>query len=114
MSALQILTILEGFDIGQMRFGSSEHVHHFVEAKKLAYEDLAKYYGDPDFGDIPMETLLSKEYSNNRRKLINPDKAGEYYPGLESGDHEAIYLTVADKEGKYGFFYSKPVHGFWF
>jgi gamma-glutamyltranspeptidase/glutathione hydrolase len=81
-----------------MRFGSSEHVHHFVEAKKLAYEDLAKYYGDPDFGDIPMETLLSKEYANDRRKLINADKAGEYYPGLESGDH-TIYLTVADKEG---------------
>ena len=98
MSALQILNIIEGFDIGQMRFGSSEHIHHFVEAKKLAYEDLAKYYGDPDFGDIPMETLLSKGYANDRRKLINPDKAGEYYPGLESGDH-TIYLTVADKDG---------------
>lgn len=98
MSALQILNILEGFDMGQMRFGSSEHIHHFVEAKKLAYEDLAKYYGDPEFGDIPMETLLSKEYANDRRKLINSNKAGEYYPGLESGDH-TIYLTVADKDG---------------
>ena len=98
IAALQILQILEGFDVSSMGFGTVDHIHHFIEAKKLAYEDLAKYYGDPDFGDIPVETLLSKDYAAERRKLITPDKAGEYPPGLQSGDH-TIYLTTTDKEG---------------
>lgn len=98
IAVLQILNILEGIDMGSMNFGSPEHLHHFLEAKKLAYEDLSKYYGDPDFGDIPLEKLLSKEYASSRRKLINSEKAGEYFPGLTSGDH-TIYMTAADKEG---------------
>lgn len=98
IAALQTLNILEGFDINNMRYGSPEHVHTFVEAKKLAYEDLSMYYGDPGFNDIPLEALLSKEYAKKRRDLINPNRAGEYHPGLESGDH-TIYLTVADDEG---------------
>jgi gamma-glutamyltranspeptidase/glutathione hydrolase len=98
IAALQILQILQGFDIAAMGFGSADHVHHFVEAKKLAYEDLAKYYGDPDFGDIPVETLLSDDYAAKRRLLIQKDQAGEYFPGLESGDH-TIYLTTADSQG---------------
>ena len=98
IAALQILQILEGFDMSSMGYGTAEHIHHFVEAKKLAYEDLAKYYGDPDFGDIPLRTLLSKDYAAERRNLINPEKAGEYHPGLTSGDH-TIYLTTADKAG---------------
>lgn len=98
IAVLQILNILEGFDMGSMDFGSAEHLHHFLEAKKLAYEDLSKYYGDPDFGHIDLETLLSKEYASSRRNLIKSDKAGEYHPGLSSGDH-TIYLTTADKQG---------------
>ncbi len=98
IAALQILQILEGFDMASMGYGSADHLHHFVEAKKLAYEDLSKYYGDPDFGDIPLETLLSKDYAASRRDLISPDKAGEYLPGIPSGDH-TIYLTTADADG---------------
>ena len=98
ISALQILQILEGFDIKSMGYGSAAHVHHFVEAKKLAYEDLAKYYGDPKFSDIPVATLLSDSYAEKRRALINEKRVGEYHPGLSSGDH-TIYMTAADKEG---------------
>ncbi|MDF9798506.1 gamma-glutamyltranspeptidase/glutathione hydrolase [Catalinimonas alkaloidigena] len=98
MGALQMLSILEGFDIGSFGYGSAAHIHHFLEAKKLAYEDMVRYYGDPDFGDIPIEELLSEEYAAQRRALIDPDKAGVYHPGLQSGDH-TIYLTAADKEG---------------
>jgi gamma-glutamyltranspeptidase/glutathione hydrolase len=58
IAVLQILNILEGFDMGSMDFGSTNHLHHFLEAKKLAYEDLSKYYGDPDFSTIDLETLL--------------------------------------------------------
>ncbi|MGB5171049.1 MAG: gamma-glutamyltransferase [Eudoraea sp.] len=98
ISVLQILNILEGTDLSEMTFGSAAHIHHFIEAKKLAYEDMARFYGDPEFGDIPLEELLSKEYSAKRRALIDPKKSGSYEPGLEAGDH-TIYLTVADKDG---------------
>ena len=100
IAALQILNILEGFDIAKMGFGSAEYIHTLVEAKKLAYEDRAKYYADPDFNEIPVARLISKEYAAERRPLIDPDKAARAYPSgqaLEAGD--TIYLTVADGEG---------------
>ena len=98
MGALQMLAILENFDIGAMGFGSAEHLHHFLEAKKLAYEDMAAYYGDPEAGEIPIETLLSETYALERSGLIDPGKAGIYHPGLRGGDH-TVYLTVADENG---------------
>nr|WKN34263.1 gamma-glutamyltransferase [Tunicatimonas sp. TK19036] len=98
LSVLQMLNILEGFDISAMEFGSAEHLHHFLEAKKLAYEDMVAFYGDPDFGEIPLEKLLSKEYAAQRREQFTPQKAGEYHPGLTAGDH-TIYLTTADADG---------------
>jgi gamma-glutamyltranspeptidase/glutathione hydrolase len=98
IAALQILNILEGYDIKSMKFGSKEHIHYFVEAKKLAFEDRAKYYADPAFNKIPIDILISKEYAAQRRTLIKADAAAKAYdPGLEHGD--TIYLTVADKEG---------------
>ncbi len=101
IAALQILNILEGYDIKSMGFGSFQHIHHFVEAKKLVFEDRAKFYADPAFNDIPVEQLISKEYANVRRKLIDPQRAAKRYdagnPSLDDGD--TIYLTVADIEG---------------
>ena len=101
IAALQILNILEGFDLKSMGFASTEYIHHFLEAKKLAFEDRAKYYADPDFNEIPVDWLISKEYAEERRKLIDPHRAAWRYdvgnPSLEAGD--TIYLTVADKEG---------------
>lgn len=98
MAALQMLNILKGFDIASMGYGSTAHVHTFLEAKKLAYADMKKYYGDPNFGNIPLSSLLSEDYAAERRKLIDPDNAGAFEEGLTSGDH-TIYLTVADGNG---------------
>jgi gamma-glutamyltranspeptidase / glutathione hydrolase len=73
IAALQILNILEGYDLRQAGFGSVDHLHCFIEAKKLAFEDRAKFYADPDFHKIPVDTLISKEYAQRRRQLINPN-----------------------------------------
>ncbi len=99
--ALQMLNILEGFDLRSMGLGSVEYLHTLIEAKKIAYEDRAKYYADPEFYNFPIDWLVSKQYAEERRALIHPDKAANSYPAgeekLEHGD--TIYLTVADSEG---------------
>ena len=99
IAALQILNILERFDIESMGFGTSDYIHLFTEAKKVVYEDRAKYYADTNFSNIPVEKLISKEYANERSKLINLKKSSKSFnPGnLEIGD--TIYLTVADSFG---------------
>jgi gamma-glutamyltranspeptidase / glutathione hydrolase len=100
IAVLQILNILEKYDIASLEFGSKEHIHYFTEAKKLAYEDRAKFYADPAFNQIPVEQLISKAYADERRKLITNRAAKKYDSGnpiLENGD--TIYLTVADKDG---------------
>ena len=98
IAALQILNILENYDIRKMGFDSAEYVHLFVEAKKLAFEDRAKYYADSNFSSIPTTKLISKEYALERNKLINMNNAAKRFDaGLEDGD--TIYLTVADKYG---------------
>ena len=99
IAALQILNILERFDIESMGFGTSDYIHLFTEAKKVVYEDRAKYYADTNFSDIPVEKLISKEYAKERSKLINLKKSSKSFnPGnLENGD--TIYLTVADSFG---------------
>jgi len=99
IAVLQMLNILEGFDISSMGFGSAEYIHVFTEAKKLVFEDRAKLYSDPFFSSIPIDQLLSKKYAIERRKLINPEKAAKIY---DSGKVEAgntVYLTVADRYG---------------
>ncbi len=99
IAALQMLNLLSGFDIAAMGFGSADYVHHFVEAKKLAFEDRAKYYADPAFNQIPVAELISANYADSRRKLIQRRAAMSYPAGdpkLEAGD--TIYLTVADSD----------------
>jgi gamma-glutamyltranspeptidase / glutathione hydrolase len=101
IAVLQMLNILEGYDLKKMGFGSKDYLHYFVESKKLVYEDRAKYYADPDFVSIPVKALISKDYANERRKLIDPNKAAKIYePGNPvPGSKDTIYLTVADKDG---------------
>lgn len=100
IAALQILNILEQFDIAAMGFDSAEYIHHFVEAKKLAFEDRAKFYSDMAFNDIPVDWLISKEYAKERAQLINPERAGRSYePGNPPMTGDTIYLTTADKHG---------------
>ena len=98
-AVLQILNILENYDIAAMGFGSSDYMHTFIEAKKLAYEDRAKYYSDMDFNEIPVEKLISKAYAKDRVKLIDPDRAARSYPAGELEQGNTIYLTTADEDG---------------
>jgi gamma-glutamyltranspeptidase/glutathione hydrolase len=101
IAALQMLNILEAYDIRKMGFGSADYLHLFVEAKKLAFEDRARFYADPEFTKIPLQALLSKDYAAKRRARIDQKKAAREYPAdpvaLEQGD--TIYLTVADAAG---------------
>ena len=101
IAVLQMLNILEGYDFSKIPWGSAEHVHRFVEAKKLVFEDRAKYYADPAFAKIPVQELISKPYAAERRKLIDPDRAAARIdagnPALKDGD--TIFLTTADEEG---------------
>jgi len=101
VAALQMLNILEAYDLKSMGFGSADYLHLFIEAKKLAFEDRARFYADPDFAKIPLKGLLSKDYAAKRRALIKTDRAALEYPtdpkALDQSD--TIYLTVADSAG---------------
>jgi gamma-glutamyltranspeptidase/glutathione hydrolase len=98
-AVLQMLNILENYDIAEMGFGSPEYMHLFIEAKKLAFEDRAKYYSDPHFNELPIEELISKEYAKERAELIDLERAAREYPAGELEQGNTIYLTTADKDG---------------
>ncbi len=98
IAALQILNIMENFDVEGMGFGSTDYIHTFVEAKKLAFADRAKFYADPAFNRIPVQQLISTDYGRKRAELINPGQAAKRVDvGINKGD--TVYLTVADKQG---------------
>jgi gamma-glutamyltranspeptidase/glutathione hydrolase len=101
IATLQILNILEGFDLRAMGRNSPETLHTMIEAKKIAWADRAKFYADPAFAKVPLSGLLSKDYATERRKLIDPDRAAKQVepgnPALDQGD--TIYMCTADDEG---------------
>jgi gamma-glutamyltranspeptidase/glutathione hydrolase len=101
LAALQMLNILENFDLQAMGRESALFWHLMTEAKKLAFEDRARYYADPDFADIPVAGLLSKKYGRERAALIDFERAARRVeagePRLSAGD--TTYLTVADEQG---------------
>jgi gamma-glutamyltranspeptidase/glutathione hydrolase len=102
IAALQMLNIIERHDVAGMGFGSADYIHLFLEAKKLAYEDRARFYADPDYMDVSVAALLSDDYATQRDRLIDMGKAAEAFPHgdpeiLRAGD--TIYLTTADREG---------------
>ncbi len=101
VAALQMLNILEAYDLKSMGFGSAEYLHLLIEAKKLAFEDRARYYADPEFAKVPLQRLLSKEYAGRRRALIDLQKAAREYPidNRAADDGDTIYMTVADSAG---------------
>ncbi len=100
IAVLQMLNILESYDMKSFGFGSPEHIHYFVEAKKLAFEDRAKYYADMAFAKVPVQTLISKEYAAKRRELVSDRRAATApQAGTISNTDNTIYLTVADKDG---------------
>ncbi len=97
--AIQMLNIMEGYDIKSMGFNSPDYLHLLVEAKKLAFADRDRYVSDPEFADIPVEKLVSKEYARTQGVRISLDRASS---GAEYGwemDSDTAYLCVADKEG---------------
>lgn len=101
IAALQILKTMEPFDVAAMGFNSPEYVHLFVEAKKLAFADRAKFYADMAFNKVPVTELISQQYNYDRAKLIDLNKAAKSVdagnPALQHGD--TVYLTTADKDG---------------
>jgi len=101
IAALQMLNILEGFDLAAMGRDSPAFWHTLVEAKKLAFEDRARFVADPTFAELPVAELLSKEYAQARAALIDPERAAARVeagqPRLGKGD--TTYLTVADEAG---------------
>ena len=99
IAALQILNLLEKFDIKSMGFGSAEYIHYFTEAKKIAFADRAKYYADMEFNNIPVDYLISKEYADKRRSEINPTQAAKKVSAGEIENGDTIYLTTADSQG---------------
>ncbi len=100
IAVLQMLNLLEHFNIGSMQPNSAEHLHLFIEAKKLAFEDRAVYYADMDFADVPLRQLISKAYAAERVKLIDRKHAAQQVqPGQLKGSSDTIYLTAADGEG---------------
>jgi gamma-glutamyltranspeptidase / glutathione hydrolase len=99
IAALQMLNMLELYDVKKMGFGSVDYLHTLTEVKKVAFEDRAKYYADMQFYKTPLKQLLSKEYASERNKLINPERSARRYDAGNLKVPETIYLTTADKEG---------------
>lgn len=99
IAVLQMLNMLEEFDVKAMGFGSKDYIHLFTEVKKLAFEDRARYYADPEFSNIPVGKLISKGYARQRLELFNPNKSGKSFPAGILETDNTIYLTVADGEG---------------
>lgn len=100
LATLQILNILEGFDMKAFGAGSADSLTAMVEAKRLAFEDVARYYADPAFAKIPQSWLLSKDYAAERRALIDLKHAmTDLKPGVAPLSSDTTYFTVADKDG---------------
>jgi len=98
ITALLALNILEGYDLASMGLDSPALIHHMVEAKKLAFADRDAYISDPEFVDIPLSMLLSKEYAARRRRSVDPERAkAEVSAGSLQGD--TTYFAVADRDG---------------
>jgi gamma-glutamyltranspeptidase/glutathione hydrolase len=113
IAALQILNILENFDIAELQPNSAQQLHLFIEAKKLAFEDRAQYYADPEFAEVPTEWLISKEYAKNRAKLIDPKVARQKIKfGDPALDSDTVYLSAADDEGNMISLIQSNYHGY--
>ena len=101
IAVLQMLNILEGFDLGSLEWGSAEHLHLLIEAKKLAFEDRARFYADPKFAAVPIERLISKDYA---ARAPRADRSAARRAGADPGDAAAgagdtVYLATADAAG---------------
>ncbi|MDR3634207.1 MAG: gamma-glutamyltransferase [Isosphaeraceae bacterium] len=98
IAVLEMLNLLESFDLKSLGAQSAEALHLMIEAKKLAYEDRAKFYADPEFAKVPVAGLISKEYARRRLPLIARDRANEQPAPGDPLQADTIYLTVVDKD----------------
>ena len=97
---VQMLNLLEGFEVGAMRFGSPDAVHLLAEAMKIAFADRAVATADPAFVDVPVERLTDKAYADQRRRLIDPARTRRWEPGVLGGEsNSTTHVTVADADG---------------
>jgi gamma-glutamyltranspeptidase/glutathione hydrolase len=114
IAALQMLNILERYDVAAMGPGSADYLHLLIEAKKLAFADRAKFYADPAGQRLPTAELISKAYAANRAKLIDMTKAASDVPAgdpkLAHGD--TVYITVVDKDRNCCSFIQSNYYGF--
>ena len=100
IAVLQMLKLLEGYDLSGMGRASADFWHVMIETKKLAYEDRARFYADPAFSKAPLAWLLSNEYASSRRALLRPDRAAQSLPAGEPPSHgDTTYLATADERG---------------
>ena len=100
LATLQMLNILERFDLGAAGFQSPTSIHLQAEAKRLAYEDRARYYADPNFAKVPADWLVSKDYAAERAKLIRPDRRmARPEPGVAPSHGDTTYFTASDSDG---------------
>jgi gamma-glutamyltranspeptidase/glutathione hydrolase len=102
ITVLQMLNLLESYDIAALSPQHPDYLHLFIEAKKLAFEDRARFYADPEYAAVPVEQLISKDYAQQRRALLDPRKASRELPYgepelLNVGD--TVYMTTADRDG---------------
>ena len=113
LTALIGLNILEGFDLSGMAPLSTERLHLQIEALRLAFADTRWYVADPQFGDIPLDQLLSKDYAAGRRKLIDPTRATiDQQRGTPVASSDTVYLTAVDAEGNACSFINSNYMGF--
>ena len=97
--ALEMLNILEGYDLKALGYQSAEYLHLLLEAKKLAFADRDRYISDPAFVDIPVERLLSKHYAGELRARIHPERAMPWFGGEREKEGDTMYLCTADAQG---------------
>ena len=98
MAALEMLNILEGYDLRKLGHNSAAYLHLLIEAKKLAFADLDRWLADPDKSRLPVDQIISKDYARRQRARIDPQRAAPNYPsGIPTGG-DTVYLTVVDKE----------------
>ena len=112
IAALEMLNILEGFDLKSLGHNSAEYLHLLVEAKKLAFADRDAYYADPDKVAVPVDKLTSKEYGELQRKRIDQKRAARSFEQGLTGQGDTIYLTVVDKERNCVSFINSLFHSF--
>ena len=113
LAALIALNLVEGYDLASLGHNSPQYLHLLIEAKKLAFADRDRYVADPDQSDLPIDQLLSKDYADERRSLIDPERAGaDFPPGLFPVAGDTVYLTVVDGERNCCSFINSLYEGF--